>query len=75
MSCFKRKVCRRSGVVVPRELKKLVEECWAPDFERRPSFPALIKRLEAVLKSLPTAPLPLAEALPKSSQDGCCCVQ
>lgn len=65
----------RMGVVVPAELKQLVEECWAPDFERRPSFPALIKRLEAVLKSLPAKPPPAAAAAPSSSQGNCCSVQ
>lgn len=66
---------RRMGVLVPRELKLLVEECWAPDFERRPSFPALIKRLEAILLSLPASPPPPAGAAPNSSQGACCCVQ
>ena len=65
----------RMGVAVPKELKQLVEECWAPDFERRPSFPALIKRLEAVLKSLPATPQPSAGAADNPSQGGCCCVQ
>ena len=63
----------RMGVAVPGELKKLVEECWAPDFEKRPSFPALIKRLEAILKSLPANAVPATAAAQKSSP--CCIVQ
>ena len=31
---FCRAARRRFGVTVPRELRQLVEDCWAPDFER-----------------------------------------
>jgi hypothetical protein len=36
-----------------QELRKLVEECWASDPEMRPSFEAVVSRLEDLLKQLP----------------------
>ncbi len=59
---------------MPRALRDMVEECWAPDFERRPSFPALIKRLEAVLETLPPSP-PTTAAASAAPSKGCCAVQ
>ena len=59
---------------MPSALREMVEECWAPDFERRPSFPALIKRLEAVLETLPLSP-PTAAATGAAASKGCCTVQ
>ena len=64
------------GAPVPSALREMVEECWAPDFEARPSFPALIKRLEDALKTLPANP-PAAGgrgAAPAPGK-GCCAVQ
>jgi len=36
-----------------QELRKLVEHCWSPQPEDRPSFEDIVDRLEEVVKSLP----------------------
>lgn len=38
---------------MPAELKKLVEDCWAPQFDARPDFNAICDRLEKAQKLLP----------------------
>ena len=45
-------VCR-FGKKVPAELKAVVEDCWAPNFDARPDFNTVCDRLEAVQKALP----------------------
>lgn len=60
------------GTRIPEALVKLVEECWSPDFEDRPEFPAIIARLEAVLKVLPDERLNPASV---PTPHGCCVVQ
>ena len=61
---------------MPPALREMVEECWAPDFEARPSFPALIKRLEEVLKTLPaTPPAAGGGGAAAAPGKGCCAVQ
>lgn len=36
------------------ELKELVEQCWAPDMNQRPSFLDILKRLEKIKEVLPS---------------------
>ncbi|KAF3617581.1 putative transmembrane emp24 domain-containing protein p24delta9-like [Capsicum annuum] len=36
------------------ELKELVEQCWAPDMSKRPSFLDILKRLEKIKEDLPS---------------------
>ncbi|KAJ8547965.1 hypothetical protein K7X08_021201 [Anisodus acutangulus] len=36
------------------ELKELVEQCWAPDMNQRPSFLEILKRLEKIKEVLPS---------------------
>jgi hypothetical protein len=49
-----------------QELRKIVEDCWAPDPEARPTFEGVIQRLEALLKTMP-------KHVPYTSADDKCC--
>lgn len=59
----------RFGKIVPSELKKLVSECWAPDFEGRPDFNQIYEILELQLKELPE----VARAVTTSPESKPCC--
>ena len=43
----------RFGKVVPDAVKHLVEECWDPQPNKRPSFPAIAERLQRMFDALP----------------------
>lgn len=43
----------RFGKTLPEEIKKLVEECWDPQPDNRPSFAAIAKRLEVLFQGMP----------------------
>lgn len=62
----------RFGKEVPSELKELVCNCWAPDFEDRPDFNRVYEILERKLKKLPETFGSIA-AMPASKP--CCSVQ
>lgn len=53
-----------------QDLRKIVEDCWNPDPESRPSFEDVVNRLEAMLKALPKH-----SPYTKPSDQGCCVVQ
>jgi serine/threonine protein kinase len=44
---------RRGLTAIDEALRALVEDCWHPDAESRPTFVEIIKRLEDVLAKLP----------------------
>ena len=50
-----------------KEIKGLIEECWAPVGESRPSFELIVKKLEEILGRLPKSSL-------AGAVDGGCCV-
>lgn len=62
----------RFGKVVPVELKELVSDCWAPNFEDRPDFHRVYEILEKKLKELPET-FGSTAAMPASKP--CCSVQ
>ena len=43
----------RVGKAVPPEIVRLVESCWEPSFDRRPSFKAIAKQLQALFDAMP----------------------
>jgi serine/threonine protein kinase len=47
-------------------LRALIERCWAPNAEDRPSFPEVVVALEAVLEMLPVRSAP--------GGGGACCI-
>ena len=38
---------------MPPELRKLVEQCWEPQSDKRPSFKAVANRLQALFDAMP----------------------
>ncbi|CAK0787626.1 hypothetical protein CVIRNUC_010848 [Coccomyxa viridis] len=48
------KTCNRFGKAVPDAVKQLVEECWDPQPNKRPSFPVIAERLQKMFDALPT---------------------
>ena len=54
---------RRVGKAVPPEIRRLVEACWEPSFDKRPSFKAIAKQLQA-----------LHDAMPPSKKDKKCSI-
>lgn len=42
------------GQKVPDKIKKLIEDCWAEDFERRPDFSEITERLEEIYDEIGT---------------------
>jgi hypothetical protein len=46
-------VSARYGKVVPEEIEKLVEECWDPQPDNRPSFAQIAKRLQVMFDAMP----------------------
>ena len=51
---------------MPEKLKRLVERCWAADYEERPDFDAIVEQLEEILNGLP-------EEKSTAGGDGPCC--
>ena len=39
---------------MPDAVKQLVEECWDPQSNKRPSFPVIAERLQKMFDALPT---------------------
>lgn len=39
--------------MVPPEIVRLVEACWEPSFDRRPSFKAIANQLQALFDAMP----------------------
>eukprot|EP00877_Chromochloris_zofingiensis_P012895 jgi/Chrzof1/785/Cz01g28220.t1 len=61
---------RKTVSPMMQDLRKIVEDCWNPDPESRPSFEDVVNRLEAMLKALPKH-----SPYTKPSDQGCCVVQ
>ena len=54
--CFKSRMwwlLGRYGKVVPEEIKKLVQDCWEPQPDNRPSFEQISKQLQALFDAMP----------------------
>lgn len=52
-----------------QELHQLVDDCWAPDPEARPSFEDVVARLEKLLGGMPK------HAHYSKADAGCCALQ
>lgn len=56
----------RRGLVVPETLKKVVEDCWASDFDDRPDFITIVTKLHTILDHLDES---------DAVKSNCCCLQ
>lgn len=56
-----------ANVSFKREIKELIESCWRPNAELRPSFESVVVSLETILSKIPNT------RGNKSSNDGGCC--
>ena len=71
----------RKGRVVPDRLKRLVEMCWAADYQQRPEFTYVVSELAAAVAELPVDPVWGAKknggggGAAAGGGDGCCSVQ
>ncbi|GFR46936.1 hypothetical protein Agub_g8584 [Astrephomene gubernaculifera] len=75
-------VTNRRDQVVPPRLKRLVETCWAADYESRPEFTEVIEMLEEVAKEIkpelaseakrPSSATGRKEAPPVADSSHCC---
>lgn len=56
-----------SEISYKREIKELIESCWRPNAEMRPSFESIVITLETILSKLPSRK-------PSGSGDACCSI-
>ncbi|CAD7702248.1 unnamed protein product [Ostreobium quekettii] len=55
------------GQRIPDKMRKLIEDCWAEDFEKRPDFGEITERLQDIWNDL--------EKKKSDKRGKCCCVQ
>lgn len=58
-----------SQTSMKKEIKELIESCWRPNAELRPSFESVVVSLESILSKLPKSNKKSGEG---PSADGCC---
>lgn len=55
-----------------RELKTLIERCWAPNADQRPAFPEVCKILEKMIASMPRQEVIVSNN--SAGDKGCCTI-